>query len=75
MVLSTLKKNQSAKIKSINCQRELKDRLERLGLTKGVKVKIVRFSPFGDPIEIRVRGYNLALRKSLLDVIEVEEIE
>lgn len=72
MVLSTLKKNQSAKIKSINCKGQLKDRLERLGLTKGAKVTIIRFSPFGDPVEIRVRGYNLALRKSLLDVIEVE---
>jgi Fe2+ transport system protein FeoA len=34
-----------------------------LGLVVGTPVEVVRFAPLGDPLEIRVRGYNLTLRK------------
>ena len=38
-------------------------RLMEMGLLVGTKVELVRFAPLGDPIEIKVRGYNLTLRK------------
>jgi ferrous iron transport protein A len=34
-----------------------------LGLVVGTPVEVVRFAPLGDPLEIRVRGYNLTLRR------------
>ena len=34
-----------------------------MGLLVGTKVELVRFAPMGDPVEIKVRGYNLTLRK------------
>ena len=34
-----------------------------LGVLAGTEVELVRFAPLGDPVEIRVRGYNLTLRK------------
>ena len=34
-----------------------------LGLVPGTPVELVRFAPMGDPVEIKVRGYNLTLRK------------
>jgi len=34
-----------------------------MGLLVGTRVELVRFAPLGDPIEIKVRGYNLTLRK------------
>ena len=39
-------------------------RLREMGLLVGTQIKLVRLAPFGDPIEIKVRGYHLTLRKS-----------
>jgi ferrous iron transport protein A len=39
-------------------------RLREMGLLAGTQVTLVRCAPFGDPIEIKVRGYHLTLRKS-----------
>lgn len=39
-------------------------RIQELGLTEGVCFEVVRVAPFGDPIEIEVRGYRLCLRKN-----------
>jgi ferrous iron transport protein A len=44
-----------------------------MGVVPGVSVKMVKAAPFGDPIEIRLRGYSLAIRKSEADAIEVSE--
>lgn len=38
-------------------------RLAEMGLVPGVAVTVVRFAPLGDPMEVRVRGYLLSLRK------------
>jgi len=38
-------------------------RLFEMGLTVGAQVELVRFAPLGDPIDIKVRGYHLSLRK------------
>jgi Fe2+ transport system protein FeoA len=42
---------------------EARSRLMELGLLTGTPVELVRFAPLGDPVEIKVRGYNLTLRK------------
>ena len=34
-----------------------------MGLTVGAEFEVVRFAPLGDPIDIKVRGYHLSLRK------------
>ena len=48
-------------VKSVIGEKELKNRLMELGITKGTKIYIKRFAPFGSPIEILVRGYSLCL--------------
>ncbi|MDP2170082.1 MAG: FeoA family protein [Rhodocyclaceae bacterium] len=45
-----------------------------LGLTPGVELDIVRFAPFDDPMEIRVRGSSLFLRKGDAAFIHVEKL-
>ena len=40
------------------------ERLLELGLTRGAEVSVVRFAPLGDPMEVKVRGYLLSLRKA-----------
>ena len=52
----------------------LKERLMTMGLIPGTKVKVLRSAPLGDPIAIRVRSYNLALRRADAERIEVEKV-
>jgi Fe2+ transport system protein FeoA len=40
-----------------------KPRLMEMGLLVGTPVELVRFAPLGDPVEIKVRGYHLSLRR------------
>ena len=47
-------------------------RLREMGLIAGTRVTLIRTAPLGDPIEIKVRGYNLTLRKSEADHVLVE---
>jgi Fe2+ transport system protein FeoA len=49
-------------------------RLREMGLLPGTSVTLVRTAPLGDPIEIKVRGYLLTLRKSEAEHVQVEEI-
>jgi ferrous iron transport protein A len=54
---------QAAVVAEINLPPESRPRLMELGLVAGTRIELVRFAPLGDPVEIRVRGYNLTLRK------------
>lgn len=50
-------------------------RLREMGLLTGTRVTLVRTAPLGDPIEIKVRGYHLTLRKSEAEHVLVETTE
>ena len=71
MKLSNVKVEQRVKLLSLDCNKILKQRLEDLGLTEGVNITVVRKAPLGDPIEIEVRGFCLAIRRSVADKILV----
>jgi len=45
-----------------------------MGLTVGAAFEVVRFAPMGDPIEIKVRGYHLSLRKNEAAGVLVERL-
>jgi ferrous iron transport protein A len=47
-------------------------RLREMGLMPGTALTLVRTAPLGDPLEVKVRGYNLTLRKSEAEHILVE---
>ncbi len=53
----------TATVAEINLPPASRPRLMEMGLLVGTKVELVRFAPMGDPVEIKVRGYNLTLRK------------
>jgi ferrous iron transport protein A len=46
-----------------------------MGLTKGTKFTVIRKAPLGDPVQIRLRGYNLSLRKKEVEMLEVEVLD
>jgi len=50
----------------------LKRRIMDMGITKGVEVFVRKVAPFGDPIEVTVRGYELSLRKADAEMVIVE---
>ena len=47
-------------------------RLREMGLLAGTRVTLIRTAPLGDPLEIKLRGYNLTLRKTEADYVLVE---
>ena len=47
-------------------------RIMDMGITKNVEIFVRKVAPLGDPIEINVRGYELSLRKSDAEMIEVQ---
>lgn len=50
----------------------VKRRIMDMGITKGVEVYIRKVAPLGDPVEVKVRGYELSIRKADADMIQVE---
>ena len=51
---------------------QVKRRIMDMGITKGVDVFVRKVAPFGDPVEVMVRGYELSLRKADAEMIQVE---
>jgi ferrous iron transport protein A len=47
-------------------------RLMEMGLMRGTTVEVMRLAPLGDPLEVRVRGFMLTLRRAEAEHIEVE---
>ncbi len=62
----------TATVAEINLPPETRPRLMEMGLLVGTPVELVRFAPLGDPVEIKVRGYNLTLRKHEAEQILVQ---
>ena len=72
MNLTNLPIGESAKVTVVKGNNAVTKRLMEMGVVPGVSVKMIKSAPFGDPLEIRVRGYHLAMRKSEADHIEVQ---
>lgn len=53
---------------------DIAKRLMEMGVVPGVDVKVIKSAPFGDPIQLRLLGYDLAVRKSEADIVEVEDV-
>ncbi|MBR6014124.1 MAG: ferrous iron transport protein A [Selenomonadaceae bacterium] len=73
MTLKDAKVGEIVRIDSVE-ESELKPRLLTMGLIPGTRVEILRSAPFGDPIAIRLRAYNLALRKDDAEKIQVSQV-
>lgn len=70
--LKDIKVNETCKIVKINGQGPIKRRIMDMGLTKGTEVFVRKVAPLGDPIELKVRGYELSIRKADASLIDVE---
>ena len=70
--LTSVALGSSATVAEIKLPVEQRPRLMEMGLLVGTQVELVRFAPLGDPVEIKVRGYNLTLRKHEAEQILVK---
>jgi len=61
--LSALAVGDRGRVCGMDLPGEQRQRLLEMGLTVGTEFQVVRFAPLGDPLEIKVRGYHLSLRK------------
>lgn len=70
--LDDLKPGQSGIVLKIECDDMLRRRIVDMGITPGTYIIMKRIAPFGDPIQINVRGYDLSIRKSEAKNIKIK---
>ena len=64
LTLNDIKTGSSAVVTKIGSLGPLKRRLVDMGITPGVRIFVKKVAPLGDPIEIKLRGYKLSIRRS-----------
>lgn len=74
MTLNEAKTGMVVRIDSVG-ESELKQRLMTMGLIPGTRVEILNSAPLGDPIALRLRSYNLAMRRDDATQIEVSQVQ
>ncbi|MCI5821853.1 MAG: ferrous iron transport protein B [Lachnospiraceae bacterium] len=73
--IKDLKIGQSGKIITVGGQGALRQHFLDMGLIPGADVKLVKYAPMGDPLELRIHGYELTLRVADAGRIEIEPKE
>ena len=63
-----------ATVLSVSGDADMKKRIIEMGLTKGAIVEVERVAPLGDPMDLKIRGYRLSLRKVEASKVMVQEV-
>ena len=71
MNLSQLSVGDTVYLVSFDCSSSERKQLLSFGFTPNTAITLVRKSPFGDPLEFRLRGFDVSLRKAQAEMIEV----
>ena len=72
MTLKDARVGKTVKVLKIQGEGAIRRRIMDMGITKGVDIYVRKLAPFGDPVEVTVRGYELSLRKADAEMILVE---
>jgi len=72
-ILSDLEPGDEAVISGLDSHSEVYARLHDMGLCNGTPLRVVKCAPLGDPMEIKVRGFHLSLRRSVARKIRVQK--
>ncbi len=73
MTLKELKIGESAVIKKVGGEGSLRQHFLDMGVIPGAELTMVKYAPMGDPIQLRIHGYELTLRLSDAEKIEIEQ--
>ena len=71
ITLDALPRGVSGRVVSVEGSGPVARRLMEMGIVPGARIQLVREAPFGDPVEVRVMSYHLALRRSEARTITV----
>ena len=74
VTLDQLQPGERARVKACLGEGPVFQRLCEMGLVEGVHLRLVRFAPFGDPLQLELDNYQLSLRKSEAAMIRVERL-
>ena len=69
--LDDLRAGEEVVIEEVTAAGEIGERLMEMGMTPGATVEVIRRAPFGDPLQVRLRGYLLALRRAQARAVQV----
>jgi ferrous iron transport protein A len=72
--LALLSPGDRAVVRGIIADKDFAMRLMELGLTPGTEVALIRRAPFGDPLELAVRGSHFSIRRSEAERIHVDAL-
>lgn len=75
MTLRDLQMGESAVITTVGGRGALRQHFLDMGMISGVQVTLVKYAPMGDPMELRLHGYELTLRLADAEQIEIEEVQ
>ena len=75
MTLRDLQMGESAVITTVGGRGALRQHFLDMGMIPGVQVTLVKYAPMGDPMELRLHGYELTLRLADAELIEIEEVQ
>ncbi len=70
--LDRLKPGKKASVVKVGSAGAIRRRMADMGMVRGTTVEVVKVAPLGDPIEVKVKGYNLSLRKDEAAAITIE---
>ncbi len=70
--LRDLKVGETASVVKLHGEGATKRRIMDMGITKGTEIYVRKVAPLGDPVEVKVRGYELSLRKADAEMIEMQ---
>ncbi len=75
--LRRMQKGQEGVVAKVNTRGELGRRIRDMGLVPGTTIRVIGRAPLKDPVEIKLRGYNLTLRNNEADhiMVTVKEVE
>lgn len=71
-VLSDLLPGEKGIVKKVTGTSMIKRRIVDMGVVAGAVIEVQKFAPLGDPMEVKVKGFNLSLRKNEAEMIEME---
>ncbi len=70
--LNEFKIGEKGIIKIVDGEGKIRRRLFDMGVTPGAEVELIKKAPLGDPLEVKIRGYSLTLRKDEANFVEME---
>ena len=71
--LNLCKQGKTVKIVKVDDNNMLKSRLLEMGFTKNSEIEIIKYAPLKDPIEVKIKNYNISLRVKEAEHIIVED--